>query len=223
MDAELFRGSLVDQVYRAVRSAVCEGQLAPGTRIRQDELAARFGVSRQPVIQALALLKSEGFLEPAGRKGLKVAHLDPEHLNNLYAVRRALEIMAVREAAANAGAALEREARAAIADARRAIAAHDTTGMIDADLRFHRAFWNAANNPVIAETIEMHWGHLRWAMGNVLEMPAYPEQVLTEHDSILAAVRGGEADRAAALMDTHLRTAAERLHAELTAESKPAA
>ena len=62
MDSHIARESLCDQVREAILAAICDGQLAPGQRIRQEELAAELGVSRQPVVQALGLLKSQGFL-----------------------------------------------------------------------------------------------------------------------------------------------------------------
>ena len=75
---------LADQVYRALLDAISDGTLAPGQRITQDELAERFAVSRQPVMQALRLLKKDGFVQdapiahgPAGRcRGLQVTPID---------------------------------------------------------------------------------------------------------------------------------------------------
>lgn len=209
MHVPIARESLTDQVREAVLAAICDGRLAPGQRIRQEELAAELGVSRQPVVQALGLLKAQGFLQPHRRKGLEVARLDPDFVVRLYEVRGALERLAVGRAAAAPGAGLRREGEAAIADGRTAIAAGDARGLIEADLRFHRALWAAAGNPLIAETIEGHWAHLRWAMRNILGIAGYPEQVQREHQAVLEAVCAGDAPAARAAMDAHLRTAAE--------------
>lgn len=205
------RSTLVDQVYDAVLEALCEGELRPGDRVRQEALAARFDVSRQPVIQALALLKARGFLRAAGRKGLMVATLDGGHVRHLYEVRGALERLAVRQAAGRADPALRRQGEAALHAGRRAIEAGDRRGLVESDLRFHRTLWSHARNPVIGETIETHWDHLRWAMRNVLAMQGYAEQVLAEHAGILDAVCRGEADEAEARMQRHLEVAAARL------------
>ncbi len=69
---------LVDQVYRALLDAISSGSLAPGERITQEDLARRLAVSRQPVLQALRLLKKDGFVLDAPGRGLLVAPLDAE-------------------------------------------------------------------------------------------------------------------------------------------------
>src|SRR5918997_3922578 len=63
---------LTDQVYQRLLYAICDGELAPGARLTQEALAATLGVSRQPVLQALRLLKKDGFVSDAGRRGLRV-------------------------------------------------------------------------------------------------------------------------------------------------------
>src|SRR5262245_26088905 len=89
---------LADRVYRAILDAVCDGELAPGQRITQDELAARLAVSRQPVLQALRLLKTQGFVRDTGRRGVVVSSLDPTFIAHLCEVRSALDGMACRAA-----------------------------------------------------------------------------------------------------------------------------
>ncbi|MBU0796432.1 MAG: GntR family transcriptional regulator, partial [Alphaproteobacteria bacterium] len=97
---------LADRVYAAILDAICDGQLEAGQRVTQEELAASLNVSRQPVIQALMLLKRQGFLEEAGRRGLRVVPLDEAAISHVYEVRGALDGLAARAAAArNAGRA----------------------------------------------------------------------------------------------------------------------
>src|SRR5262245_48888204 len=67
---------LTEQVYQRLLHAICDGELAAGARLTQEELAAVLGVSRQPVLQALRLLKKDGFVIDAGRRGLQVAPLE---------------------------------------------------------------------------------------------------------------------------------------------------
>ena len=74
--------------------------LAPGARITQEELAASLDVSRQPVLQALRLLKKDGFVIDAGRRGLMVSPLDAQVIADVYEVRAVLDGLAARRAAA---------------------------------------------------------------------------------------------------------------------------
>jgi len=94
---------LSEKVHDAVLDAICSGELKAGARITQEELANQFGVSRQPVLQAMMLLRREGFLIEAGRKGVQVAPLDMQQVRNLYVVRGALDGAAARPGASLAG------------------------------------------------------------------------------------------------------------------------
>ena len=76
MRAFLPEPDLSERIHDAVLEAICSGELKSGTRLTQEELAQKFGVSRQPVLQAMMLLRREGFLIEAGRKGVQVAPLD---------------------------------------------------------------------------------------------------------------------------------------------------
>src|ERR1041385_3753434 len=78
------RPELSQQVYQQLLAAICEGRLAPGARVTQEELAESLNVSRQPVHQALRLLKNEGFVVDAGRRGLMVAPPDGASLEPLF-------------------------------------------------------------------------------------------------------------------------------------------
>jgi ectoine hydroxylase len=90
---------LTEQVYKRLLGAICGGELAPGTRLRQEDLAASLSVSRQPVLQALHLLKRDGIVIESGRRGLAVAPLQPALIGQIYQVRAALDGLAAREAA----------------------------------------------------------------------------------------------------------------------------
>ena len=111
---------LIDQVYDRLVVEISEGRLRPGQRIRQANLAATLGVSRQPVSHALQLLKRQRLVEEAGRKGLQVAPIDASVIRNLYQLRTALDGLATRLAAervasGQAEAGARSEARDALA------------------------------------------------------------------------------------------------------------
>src|SRR5205085_8292508 len=90
---------LVDQVYRILLDAICDGALAPGQRITQEDIADQLAVSRQPVLQALRLLKKDGFVQDAPGRGVLVTPLDAAWTLHVYQVRGALDALAARLAA----------------------------------------------------------------------------------------------------------------------------
>ena len=91
--------NLIDQVYARILEAITDRTLLPGQRIRQNELAEKLGVSRQPVSHALHLLHRQGLLAESGRRGFEVTQLDPERIRQLYEVRGAIDALAARLAA----------------------------------------------------------------------------------------------------------------------------
>ena len=90
---------LVEQVHRVLLDAISAGTLAPGERLTQEDIARRLAVSRQPVLQALRLLKKDGLVLDAPGRGVLVAPLDAGWIASVYQVRGALDVLAARLAA----------------------------------------------------------------------------------------------------------------------------
>ena len=92
---------LVEQVHKAILSEIAEAKLKAGSRIIQEQIAQELGVSRQPVQQALVLLKNQGVLTEAPGRGLQVAPLNLELIRQMYEVRAVMEGLAFRRASEN--------------------------------------------------------------------------------------------------------------------------
>ena len=86
--------ALIDRAYEQLLEAIADGTLAPGQRVRQEELGRALGVSRQPISHALQLLKQQKLVEERGRRGLIVSEIDPNRVRDLYQVRSALDALA---------------------------------------------------------------------------------------------------------------------------------
>ncbi len=209
---------LTDQVYQRLLNAICEGELAPGARLTQEELAAMLDVSRQPVLQALRMLKKDGFVIDAGRRGLMVLPLGTQTIAHIYEVRSVLDALAAR-LAASAGAKID---ASIIAEGRKAAKGSRLGAMIDADMRFHNLIYGASGNPLIAESASQHWWHIRRAMGVVLQQAGVREAVWDEHDAILKAINRGDADRAERLARGHGDAAGHHLVQELGRHAREA-
>lgn len=198
---------LVDRVYRSLLDAICEGSLAPGQRITQEDIAQQLAVSRQPVLQALRLLKKDGFVQDAPGRGLLVTPLDSAWMRRVYEVRGALDALAARLAA---GRRVKLDPRL-IEHGRKAARGRDMRAMIDADTAFHQAIYAAAGNPLIEQSAQLHWQHLRRVMGAVLQQARQRESVWDEHEAIVKAIADGDGDRAARLIEEHSRNASANL------------
>lgn len=208
---------LVDQVYRALLDAIRDGSLAPGARLTQEDIAQQLAVSRQPVLQALRLLKKDGLVMDAPGRGLQVTPLDPQVVGRVYQVRGALDALAARLAAQQQ----YRIAPALIAQGRKAAAGRDIDAMIEADIAFHAAIYEGSGNPLIAQSAQLHWHHVRRVMGAVLQTTPQRESLWDEHQAIADAIAVGDADTAGRLIDEHSRCASEALGRQLNAMLQP--
>jgi len=203
---------LVDQVYRALLDAISEGSLAPGQRITQEDIAEQLAVSRQPVLQALRLLKKDGFVHDAPGRGVLVAPLDVGWMLSVYEVRGALDALAARLAARQR---VRLDPRL-IEQGRKAARGKNVKAMIDADMAFHDAIYKASGNPLIGQSALQHWRHLRRVMGAVLREERQREAVWDEHEAIADAIAAGDAGAAVHLIEQHSQHAGGNLAAQLT-------
>jgi len=204
---------LVDQVYRALLDAISAGTLAPGERLTQEDIARRLAVSRQPVLQALRLLKKDGLVLDAPGRGVLVAPLDADWIVRVYQVRGALDVLAARLAA-------ERRAKLdpkLLERGRRAARGRQLQAMIEADIAFHNAIYAASANPLIEASAQLHWQHIRRAMGAVLQRSSLRETVWDEHAAIAAAIAAGRVAEAERLMAGHGKRASEHMASHLAA------
>jgi DNA-binding FadR family transcriptional regulator len=122
-------------------------------------------------------------------------------------VRGALDVLAARLAAAQRfridPKLMER--------GRRAARGRNVEAMIDADMAFHEAIYEASGNPLIGQSAGQHWRHLRRAMGAVLQAEPQRESLWDEHQAIADAIAAGNAQRAAQLSEEHVAQASEAL------------
>jgi DNA-binding GntR family transcriptional regulator len=204
---------LVEQVHRVLLDAISAGTLAPGERLTQEDIARRLAVSRQPVLQALRLLKKDGLVLDAPGRGVLVAPLDAAWIASVYQVRGALDVLAAR-LAAERRAVLDPKL---IERGRKAARGRQVQAMIDADIAFHNAVYLAAGNPLIASSAQLHWQHIRRAMGAVLQRSALRETVWDEHEAIAAAIAAGRVAEAGRLTAAHGQRASDHMAQQLAA------
>ena len=198
---------LVDQVYRSLLDAISDGSLPPGARVMQEDIAEQLAVSRQPVLQVLRLLKKDGFVMDAPGRGVLVAPLDVTWLVQIYQVRSALDGLAARLAAR----AHYRIDPLLIGRGRAAARGSEVKPMMAADAEFHAAIYAGSGNPLIAQTAQLHWQHIRRAMGAVLQVSTMRESIWDEHEAIAQAIAQGDEDSAENLIRQHAQDASSNL------------
>lgn len=208
---------LADQVYQAILEDICNGVLKPGAHLVQEQLAEQFGVSRQPVQQAMALLKADAMVEESGRRGLRVAAIDIDLMRHHYDIRASLDALAARRAAERVrndpslAAGIAAKGRAILEAGARAVEGGSYRDQIGQDERFHTLVYEASGNPLLPRTAETHWRFLRRVMGEVLRQAEPPRTIWRQHREILEAIVSGDPDLAEALAGDHIRNASATL------------
>ena len=210
---------LVEQVHDAIVSEIAAGKLKPGERIIQEQIAQVLGVSRQPVQQALLLLRKQGVLRDAPGRGLIVASLDIEQVANMYDIRAVMEGLAFRKAAERNAERAKKLGPALIQSGRKAVAANSVSAMIAADLKFHDFIYSLSENPLIAPAMDAQWTYTQRVMGEVLMSDERPRDIWDQHEALLDAVMAGDGAAAEALARQHISQAATMMIARLRSEA----
>lgn len=193
-----------DTVYRMLFDDIRQQRLLPNASLHEEELAARFQVSRTPVREAVRRLIQDGLLERRG-SSTSVRQLTVEEVANIYPMIAVMEGLAARLAAERIT-----DAEIAALDEMHAIMqreAETSAAFIDTNQVFHDAIIRAARNPPLAREIErfrMITNHFRQI---VLGMPRRQEQSVAEHAAILEALRNGDGPAAEQAMRVHVGTA----------------
>ena len=180
--------TLVEQVYEAILSRISSGAYGLDSRLIQEEVAESLGVSRQPVQQALLLLRNEGILISAPGRGLMVAPLGAGKARDLYEIREILDRLACMKAAERGSARARAEGQAYIDRGWQAVQHNSIEELVKTDIDFHHFIYELSGNPMIAETAASHWTTLRCLMGAVLMQGDAPRDIWTEHEAILDAI-----------------------------------
>lgn len=211
------RKSLTDEVHDRLVDALCSGALPPGTPLRQEAIADELNVSRQPVLQALGLLRRDGLVEPMGRRGYRVAPVDIDLVRHVYDLREAFDGLAARLAAQTSASDRESALRAAISQGHHALGSGDTAELVAADVAFHQTIYRLSGNPLLPEASAAVWLQIRRVMHIYLQNGSFRDPIWTEHEAIADAICVGDGSLAESLSIAHTRKARERLISRVNA------
>jgi DNA-binding GntR family transcriptional regulator len=201
-----------------IREAIIDGRLAPGQRLKEEELARELGMSRTPVREALLLLQSEGLVQSIPRRGATVRSYAVDDLDDMYQLRAVLEGYAARRAAARISPEDVARLKKSCERFDRLRAEDDLRDLVKENLFFHNVILDAAGSarlvPLVRKVIEIPlvYKSFHWYS---------PEQKLISehyHKQLTRALAAGDAKRAELIMTEHVLEARDFLLAELAAD-----
>ena len=188
-----------------LRAEILSARLLPGHTLSENEIAARLGVSRTPVREAIIRLEGEGLLTVRPQVGTVVAPIDLDAVADGQFLREALECRTVAIAATRVRPADARTLRALLRDQARAVARRDEAGFIALDDRMHCHLMAMAGRPRAWHHVEEVKAQLDRVRVLSLGDPDWLSTILAQHDEIVRHVLDGDAERAVAAMEMHLR------------------
>jgi DNA-binding GntR family transcriptional regulator len=195
---------LRDKVVEELRRRIIECDYAPGHRLTEDRLADDFGVSRNPVREAIRVLEREGFLVAQPRRGAVVASVSAQDVEDLFDVRLSLEVLAAQQAAQRIEARGAGVLCALVADAAVASTVSDLASL---NSEFHGEICRLSGNALLIGIMESLRDRLEWIYRqSAVERAPHS---WAEHEALATAIAAGDAEAAAHAAHTHVLAARE--------------
>lgn len=206
-----------DDVYMQLSTWIIEGILRPEEALRDQEIAARLGVSRTPVREALRRLEDEGLVETAQNRWTRVAPLKAAQVAELYPVVETLEVLALRLASPEMGASQLAHLQTSNDRLQAALYRQDAQGAVDADTDFHDVWISTSGNRELQQTLRGLRRKLRRAELAYFDVTASGRASVHEHDLILHALAKGDLETAVLALQVNWQKSLNRLRRQLMA------
>ena len=198
------RQTEADDAYATMRRIIRSGELGPGERLVETDLAQRLGLGRNAIRTSLARLEQDGLVERTAFRGARVRVIDEEEAVEILEARGALEGVAASYAARRARPQNVDALRSIVMQMTELLAAGDLLGMSELNARLHGRIVDIANLPRVARLIDdLNAQNVRHQFRTVLA-PGRPSQSLREHGAIVDAIASGNATDAEDAMRTHI-------------------
>lgn len=206
------RPVLRDEVAQKLEDLIVSGALAPGQRLLEADLAAKFGVSRNPVREALAFLAQRGWVDLRPHHGAVVHVPTEKEVADFFHLRRILEVEAARLALGRLTPADLEELHRLLELGIAALGEGDAAELATLNADFHAVITRVADNAMLSEVLGLLKRRLTWYFAPVATVRG--RDSWDEHARILAALEAGDADQVATLVRDHAAATAERYRAD---------
>lgn len=195
---------LRDVVFNTLRQAILKGELAPGERLMEIQLADRLGVSRTPIREAIRKLELEGLVLMIPRKGAEVAKISEKSLRDVLEVRRALEVLAVELACQRMTEEDIKKLESAQEDFKAAVDKGEAMAIAETDEHYHDIIYNGTGNVRLIQLLNnLREQMYRYRLEYIKE--ADKRQILLiEHEHILKGLKERKMDEVKEAMREHI-------------------
>lgn len=196
---------LRDVVFNTLRQAILKGELKPGERLMEIQLANKLGVSRTSVREAIRKLELEGLVLMIPRKGAEVAEITRQDMEDVLEVRTALEELAVKDACDHITDAQLSELKKASNEFKKALLeGKDLVTCADADMHFHDVILSATNNRRLIQMLNNLSEQMYRYRMEYLKDERTHKTLIEEHDAIRRALKKHDKVKAGAAIRVHI-------------------
>ena len=211
---------LRDIVFETLRKAILDGDLKPGERVMEVQLAEKLGVSRTPVREAIRKLELEGLLEMIPRKGAYVADISIKDVLNVLEVRASLEGLAASLAAQRITEEEIKSLRKSAEEFEQMNKNNDRDGMVQKDTEFHSVLLNAARNNKLLSIVESLSDYVQ--RFRVVYFTEYSDakNIMDDHRAILDAINERDVEKANRVAQEHIENIGNYLSAQNSQKSE---
>ncbi len=207
--------SLAEDAADRIREQILDGGFRQGDHLVETKIAQELDISRGPVREAFKLLRAEGLLQEEPRRGSFVVRLSPQDVRGIYGLRAAIEGRAAKMVAQLHDVTVIERLEALVGQIDRAVADGEAADVFAADLAFHTALVGSAGNPSLVEVFTRYVPTLRGLLRMDEHVYRRLDDIAKEHRPLMAAIRGADAARAAAVAEQHCDHAGELISAYL--------
>jgi len=195
---------LRDVVFNTLRQAILRGELKPGERLMEIQLANKLGVSRTPIREAIRKLELEGLVLMIPRRGAEVAEITEKSLRDVLEVRRALEELSVQLACKRISQEQIAKLKEAAKEFEVVLKNGDVTAYAEADVKFHDIIYDASDNQRLIQLLYNLREQMYRYRVEYLKRPEVHEQILEEHKFIIEMIEKGDIQRAVKAVCRHV-------------------
>lgn len=192
------------QIYDDLRERIVALELKPGTGLSRPALTEFYGVSQTPIRDAILKLEQDGLVEIYPQSRTLVAKIDVADAKETQFLRTAIEIEVARALALSAEPSKVAAARQLLAQQRDALDRGDLMTFIGLDRQFHASLARAAGHGGLWDLVRARSGHLDRLRRLHLPSPGKGQEIMTDHEAILAAIESGDEAAAGAAVRKHL-------------------
>lgn len=195
---------LRDVVFNTLRQAILKGELKPGERLMEIQLAQRLGVSRTPIREAIRKLELEGLVTMVPRKGAEVAQITEKSLRDVLEVRGALEELTIQLACTKMNDKILADLNEAHTRFKQAINSKDLTKIAECDVIFHDVIYDATQNEKLIQILNnLREQMYRYRMEYIKDSKTH-KRLIEEHEEIIKMLKTADVDGARKAIRTHI-------------------